>query len=295
MVTELFIKHIKHEKRYSLHTITAYKNDLNQFSNYLSSQYSITDLTKVNSSIVRSWLVSLIENKLSAKTINRKLSSIKAFYRFLQANGKVDSSPLVNVSAPRIPKKLPVFVEQDNMDQLFDQIDWGEDFTELRDRLIIELLYWTGIRRSELINLKTNDIDFSNQQIKVLGKRNKERIIPISTTTIKLLNNYLVKRSELLTKKKQCLWLFVTEKGNKVYDKLIYRVINRYLALVTTISKKSPHVLRHTFATHMLNNGADLNTIKEILGHSSLASTQVYTHNTIDKLKSVYKQAHPKA
>lgn len=242
---------------------------------------------------IREWIVYLMENNISARSINRKISTLKSFFKFLHREGHITKNPLLKISSPKNQKKLPSFVEKNKMDLLLDKIEFANDFEGVRDSLIIEILYLTGIRLSELINIKLTDVDFGEKAIKVLGKRNKERLVPITNELINSINYYIKHRNQL--KHIENNYLLLTQKGEKVYPKLIYRIVNRYLELVTTIEKKSPHVLRHTFATHMLNNGADLNAIKEILGHANLSATEVYTHNTFEKLKSIYKQAHPRA
>ena len=291
MDSSRFLQYIKDERRLSPHTIIAYQNDLNQFSDFLIS-LEIQDIKEVNHSIIRSWIVHLIENSVSNRSVNRKLSTLKSYFKYLIKESSIEENPMNKVLAPKTAKRLPVFIEESSMDLLLDEVDFGEGFTADRDKLILELFYSTGMRLSELINLKVNDLDSFNQSLKVLGKRNKERIIPLNNIVYERINNYLQKRKE---EGHQSEYLFITDKGKKIYEKLVYRLVNSYLSKVTTITKKSPHVLRHTFATHMLNNGADLNAIKEILGHSNLSATQIYTHNTIDKLKTIYKQAHPKA
>ncbi len=291
MNSERFLEYIKDERRFSPHTVLAYKNDLKQFFAFLT-EMEIQEINEINHSIIRSWIIQLIEHKISNRSINRKLSTLKSYFRHLIKEGVIEENPMHKVLSPKTAKRLPIFLEESSMDLLLDEIDFGKGFIASRDKLIIELFYSTGMRLSELINLKLNDINSYDKSLKVLGKRNKERIIPLNNIVYNHIEEYLIKKKEETS---QGDFLFVTEKGGKVYEKLVYRLVNSYLSKVTTLTKKSPHVLRHTFATHMLNNGADLNAIKEILGHSNLAATQIYTHNTIDKLKSIYKQAHPKA
>ncbi|MCF8302970.1 MAG: tyrosine-type recombinase/integrase [Bacteroidales bacterium] len=295
MLDERFIAYLVDEKRYSTHTVKAYRNDLEQLSAYLYNNYHISNLHEANASMLRSWLVDMLNHDYTARTINRKLSTLKTYFQYLMREKTITSNPVGKLIPPKTSKRLPAFVEKDNLDKLFTEIDFGEDFKAKRNQLIIALLYATGMRRDELVNLQHQDIDFYNSWIRVLGKRNKERLIPLGPQMIKLLKTYLEEREKTLGKPGQDSWLFVTDKGKQIYPRLVYRVVNNYLNLVTTIEKKSPHVLRHSFATHMLNNGADLNAVKELLGHSSLAATQVYTHNTIEKLKAIYNQAHPKA
>lgn len=287
-----FCDYLLHQKRSSPHTVVAYKKDLEQFSQFLSGQFSLTNITEVNSQIIRSWIVSLLEDEISTTTINRKISTLKTFFKYLQKNEIIDNNPLLKIITPKTKKSLPVFVNEKEIYNLFENITFGNNLEEIQNKLILELLYSTGIRLSELIEMKINSIDLNNLTIKVLGKRNKERIIPINNNLKKEIENYLMHRLKIDSNYNN---LFLTKNNKKLYPKFVYRLVNNYLSIVTKISKKSPHVLRHTFATHMLNNGADLNTIKEILGHSSLSATQVYTHNTIEKLKNIHKQAHPKA
>ncbi|MCH8331438.1 MAG: tyrosine recombinase XerC [Bacteroidetes bacterium] len=294
MTPDRFFKYLEFEKRYSPNTIISYKKDLKQFGGYLEEVYNLNDLSSVQHLQVRSWIVSLINGGISPRSVNRKLSSLKSFYKFLKKQGVVNSNPMQKVQSPKTPKKLPVFVEQDSINFLLDKVPFNIDHDGLRSKLILELFYATGMRLSELINLKVVDVDLRNENVKVLGKGNKERIIPMSSLIVKNLKEYLVIRKKLFDCQASSPF-FVTDKGKKLYPKLVYRLVNEFLSLVTTLEKKSPHVLRHTFATHLSNEGADLNAIKELLGHSSLAATQVYTHNTIDRLIEVHKQAHPKA
>ena len=283
-----FINYIKSEKRFSNHTITSYETDLNQFFNYIEAESQITNPKDVSFKLIRNWISSLLENNLKSTSVNRKISSLKSYYKFLLVSNYVDTNPTLKLISPKSSKRLPVFVEKDNMDSLFDKDFFEDSYEGKRDKLIIELFYFTGMRLSELINIKTSDIDKVNSQIKVIGKRNKERLIPITFNTLKDLNEF-INFYEIEN------FLFAEGNGKKLYSKKVYRIVNKYLAKISSIKKKSPHVLRHSFATHMLNNGADINAIKEILGHANLSATQIYTHNSIKKLKNVHKQAHPKA
>jgi integrase/recombinase XerC len=287
-----FLQYLRSEKRFSEHTVLAYENDLKQFSFYLEEVYEITDLSKVNDKIVRSWMVHLSDLGLSARSINRKLSTLKSFYRFACNNGFCKTNPLINVIGPKQEQRLPEFVEEKEMRMLFNDIVFEDNFKGLRDRIILDLFYQTGMRLSELRSVKVRDLDFSKKVIKVLGKRNKERMIPLHDSVLVGIRSYLTEREKNAMPGEEVL--IIDNKGAKCNEKFVYRTVNLYLSAVTLTSKKSPHIIRHTFATHMLNRGADLNTIKEILGHANLAATQVYTHNSIDKLKAIYKQAHPK-
>lgn len=288
-----FIEYIKYEKRFSVNTVIAYKIDLQQFYSYLERQYNIDNIKEVDFPIIRSWIIDLIDNSISNRSINRKLSTLKSFYKYLLLNDIVDNNPMNKVLSPKTSKNIPVFVEEEKMNLLLDDIDFGEGFSAVRDKLIIEMFYDTGVRLSELINLKFQDVKIYDLSIKVLGKRNKERIIPYCSRLKPLIKEYLELRKEVDLEKNE--YFFITAKGKKLYSKLVYRIVNKYLGKVTTLETKSPHVLRHTFATQMLNNGADLNAVKELLGHSNLAATQIYTHIKIENLKNIYKQAHPKA
>ena len=289
MQQEKFINYLSSEKRFSVHTITSYSNDINQFFLFLSEEYKITsELSEVNFQIVRSWIASLLEQGVTPRSVNRKISTLKTYFKFLIREGVIQESPMLKVVAPKSKKRLPLFVEEDQIESLLNGVEFDDGFIGERDKLIIELFYVTGIRLSELINIKISDINFDNNLVKVLGKRNKERLIPLSTRIVKELQFFIEKY-------KIDNYLFTNLGGTKVYTKLVYRVVNKYIGKISSINKKSPHILRHTFATHMLNNGADINAIKELLGHANLSATQVYTHNTIEKLKSVYKQAHPRA
>jgi integrase/recombinase XerC len=295
MTKDRFLDYITYEKRYSQHTIHAYRSDLEQFFDFVTNQYNLSDINKVDHQIIRSWVVSLMESGNTARTVNRKITTLKSYFKFQIKEGSVKENPMNRVVAPKTSQRLPVFVEQESMKILFDEIDFGEGYEAARDRLIMELFYATGMRLSELINLKDADIDLYKRVLKVTGKRNKQRIIPFSGNLVDMLNGYLDVKRKTFPENEQNSHLFLTNKGEQLYPKMVYRVVHRYLNKVTTISKRSPHVIRHTFATHMLNNGADLNAIKEILGHANLAATQIYTHNTIEKLKEIYKQAHPRA
>jgi integrase/recombinase XerC len=295
MMTDRFLDYITYEKRYSQHTINAYRSDLDQFSLFVSDQYQIDNINKVDHQVIRSWIVSMMENSHTSRTVNRKITTLKTYFRYLLKEGIITENPMSRVISPKTSQRLPAFVEQESMDNLFSKVDFGEGYPAARDRMIMELFYSTGMRLSELIGLKENDIDFIKNVLKVTGKRNKQRIIPFSNNLADMLRAYVEMKRKAFTGEAGESYLFLTNKGEQLYSRMVNRIVHHYLDQVTTISKRSPHVIRHTFATHMLNNGADLNAIKEILGHANLAATQVYTHNTIEKLKSIYKQAHPRA
>ena len=288
MYLKEFIHYIQSEKRYSDHTITSYKVDLNQFFNFLVEEYNIDHPQNVNFKIVRNWISYLLESGLKARSVNRKISTLKSYFRFLVISNYSDSNPTLKITSPKTSKRLPVFIEKDKINSLLDANFFEDNFRGHRDKLILELFYFTGIRLSELLNISISDIDFNNSQIKVLGKRNKERLIPLTYSLISDLKVFINKFNI-------GNYLFVDENKKKLYPKKVYRIVNKYISKVSSLKKKSPHILRHSFATHMLNNGADINAIKEILGHSNLSATQIYTHNSIKKLKNVHKQAHPKA
>lgn len=289
-----FLQVIQVEKRYSPNTYEAYKNDLEQFSAFLHRQYEKDDLRMATHTEIRSWMVEMMQEKITPRSINRKISTLKSFYKLMMRRGEVKKNPLAKVQTPKTSKRLPVFVEQTGIDQLLNNVTFAEGYEGALDRLIIELLYGTGMRRSELLNLKESDVDSYNSQIKVLGKGNKERLIPLHPQLLASIKKFIeTKRSEIEVQEGS--YLLVNTKGKKLSAPIVYNCVKKHLSLVTTIDKRSPHVMRHTFATHLLNNGADINAVKELLGHSSLAATQVYTHNTIEKLKAVYAKAHPKA
>jgi integrase/recombinase XerC len=292
-LVQSFLNYIEYERRYSRHTLESYANDLEQFYFYLKSEYQKEEIELASHLEIRSWIVQMMERKITPRSINRKLSTLKSFFKFLMRKGIVKKSPLSKVLAPKTSKRLPVFVEKAGIEKLLTDIEFPEGFEGVRDKMILDLFYNTGMRRSELNNMKETDIDSYNSQIKVLGKGNKERIIPIQPQLRTALKDYIDLKNNSVAL--PTVYLFVNREGKILNPSNIYQIVKKYLNLITTIDKKSPHVLRHTFATHLMNNGADINAVKELLGHASLAATQVYTHNTIDKLKNIYKQAHPKA
>ena len=289
-----------YEKRYSQHTLTSYECDLDQFQRFLTDNFQGLTFDEVNYHHIRAWIIDLMEKGLNPRSVNRKIVSLRSFYKFLLRNESIKIDPTIRIMVLKTSKKLPDFVQEEDMRRLLgnaaldDFSTFKDDFGGWRDRLILELFYGTGIRLSELIGLKESDIDRFNGQIKVLGKRNKERIIPFSKNLDSVLSGYLDKKKSVFDHNSDD-YLLVTNKRGKGYPMMIYRVVKKHLKGYTTIDKKSPHVLRHTFATHLLNKGADLNAVKDLLGHASLAATQVYTHNSLDKLKRVFDQAHPKA
>ncbi len=289
---ESFINYLTFEKRCSSHTVVAYKNDLDQFVQFCVQMVGEFNVKKVDAKLVRSWIVQLMENELSARSVNRKITTVKSFFKYLAKEQIVEKNPATYLSLPKIRKKLPNFVEERNLNHLLDDGYFSDDFKGLRDKLIINLLYGTGIRLAELLKLKDSDFDTKACLIKVLGKRKKERIIPYPASINHLLEMYIEIRNKTVELKTECL--LVTEKGIEVYEKLVYRVVTQNLAKITLLEKKSPHVLRHSYATHLLNRGADLNAVKELLGHANLAATQIYTHTTFERLHDIYKQAHPR-
>lgn len=291
---ESFLQYLLVEKRYSSHTIISYRSDLEQFSAFLGALGHSGALADISSLEVRGWIVSMMENGLSAVTVHRKISCLRIFFRYLRKEGLAMHNPMDRIVLPKRSRKLPVFVAEESLNNLLDKFEFGEDFRGVRNRTIIEMLYLTGMRRAELIGLRNRDIDLDSSVLKVTGKRNKQRIIPVLDAFKSRIAEYTALRDQLFHSGDDD-WFFLTDSGNKLYDKYVYNTVKGYLTMVTTIEKKSPHVLRHTFATHMLNHGADLNSIKELLGHANLSATQIYTHNTFEKLKEVYKQAHPRA
>lgn len=288
-----FLIYLATQKRFSKHTVTSYKNDLHATTQYVLENYEVEDIRKISFFHIRSYIVSLMKNGMTAKSVNRKISSLRSFYKYLVKKGFVDSNPMLKIVAPKIPKRLPDYVSKNEVSLLFDTLPFGEGYIESRNYIIILLLYNTGMRKSELISLTLRSIDYAQKRITVVGKGNKERIIPVTDSLLNKVTKYIEIRNASFDAAPDNLLL--TEKGRVMYPKLVYNIVNRVLVQIATNTKKSPHILRHTFATHMANNGAELNTIKELLGHASLAATQVYTHNSIQKLKDVYRRSHPKA
>ena len=292
MPIKSFLDYLLIERKYSIHTITAYKKDLKDFFAFYKTNYGDVIILEVNYAQIRSWIVELVNSGINNRTINRKISSLKSFFKFLQKTKQITINPLAKHQALKTSKQVQVPFSEKEIKDVLSTKDKIEGFESVRNKLIVELFYSTGIRRSELIHIKISDIDFNNETVKVVGKRNKERYIPLIKTVQVSLINYLKFRNEIKTEQP---YLFITKKGKIIYDTLVYRIINNYFSTVSSKVKKSPHVIRHSFATHLLNEGADLNAVKELLGHSSLASTQVYTHSSLGKLKKVYNQAHPRS
>ena len=289
-----FLNYLSFQKRYSQNTVISYQNDLSAFFDFVSKEYKISEISEISTSIIRTWLAFLKENKYTSKSINRKISSLKAFFKYQLKLQRIPVNPVSTITSLKVSKRLPSFVAEKDINTLLDHDFFADDFDGKTKSLVFEILYQCGLRRNELIHLKEKDIDNGSRTIKVLGKGNKERIIPVSKNLVDSIGKYiLAKRQELPELSSETL--LVNKKGKPLDPKFVYNLVKNNLALVSTADRKSPHVLRHTFATHLTNNGAQINAVKELLGHSSLASTQIYTHNTIEKLKEVYKQAHPKS
>ena len=293
-IIQPFLDYLKFEKRFSQHTIVSYQTDLVAFFDYMQLTYNGVELQELAHTYIRSWLANLKDGGMTAKSINRKISTLRSFFKYQIKLGVIVQTPMTKINAPKNEKRLPRFVAKKDVDTLLNHVEFSDDWKGITNRLIFLIFYNTGMRLSELINLKEGTIDFYNHSIKVLGKGNKERIIPMSNQLAQELKKYLLTKKERTIKSEPDV-LLVGEKGKKLAPRSVYSIVKYYLGLVSTVEKKSPHILRHSFATHLTNNGADLNAIKELLGHSSLAATQIYTHNTIEKLKNIYKQAHPKA
>jgi integrase/recombinase XerC len=292
-IIQPFLDYLKFEKRYSKHTVISYETDLVSFFDYIIIQYGETPLNQLSHIYIRSWLASLKDAGLTAKSINRKISSLKSFFKYQLKAGAIKQTPMAKIVSPKNEKRLPGFVADKDIKILFDHVEFPDTWQGKTERLIMLLFYNTGMRLSEVIGLNDNKVNSFNHTLKILGKGNKERIVPISSEILNEIKIYQQQRNNLIVHRTDLL--FITEKGKGLSPRNVYSSVKKYLSLVTTIEKRSPHVLRHTFATHLMNNGADLNAVKELLGHSSLAATQIYTHNTIEKLKNIYKKAHPKA
>jgi integrase/recombinase XerC len=290
---EQFLGFLRYEKRYSGHTVTAYTKDLDQFIQFGSEMVEDFSLLTVDHHLIRQWVISLMDQGMTVVSVKRKISTLRSLYKYLLRDGLMKKDPTDLVMVPKSGKKLPQFVQENEMNKLLDTSYFTGDFSGLRDKAILSLFYGTGMRLSELMGIRMADLNLKERVVKVLGKRNKERLIPYPLEISHDISGYLTARNELVGD--SISYLFVTEKGEQVYEKLLYRIVRKYLSLVTTMEKRSPHILRHSYATHLLNRGADLNAIKELLGHASLAATQVYTHTSFEKLKTIYNQAHPRA
>ncbi len=287
-----FLQYLRFEKRYSPHTLLAYQKDLEQFDSYLSQEFSMNDLKLITHFHIRGWLAGMKGEKQTSRTINRKISSLNSYYKYLRRLGYVEKNPVRQLHAQRLPERLPVYLKEKETEHLLEEVQFEEGFQGFTDRLIVELLYATGMRRNELQQLKEKDIEWSLNQVRILGKGNKERLVPVSPVLLDTFRDYIQEKKKLEVYND--IYLLNLESGIPVYAGYIYRVVKKYLGKTTTLQKKSPHVLRHTFATHLLNNGANIQAIKDLLGHSSLAATQIYTHNNIDKLKEIHRQNHPR-
>ncbi len=288
----IFLNYLKFERRYSQHTLVSYETDLHQFFQFLIDQYDSPTIDQISSMLVRSWLAGLKELKISSKTINRKISALKSFFKYQLKSSELMQSPMGIIISPKVSKRLPMYVEQKDMESMFKYMEFSGDWQGTTERLVLLLFYSTGMRLSELIQLKESQLDPIQKQVKVVGKGNKERVIPISEDLVQQLEAYIASKPNQAIVRDE---LFITEKGKPLQARSVYGFVNERLSSITTIEKKSPHILRHSFATHLMNNGAELNAVKSLLGHSSLAATQIYTHTTIEKLKEVFKKAHPKA
>ncbi|HOZ78134.1 MAG TPA: tyrosine-type recombinase/integrase [Ferruginibacter sp.] len=295
-VIQSFLDYLKFQKRYSRHTVISYQNDLTSFFDFLFSQFGEMQLSEISASLIRSWLAGLKEKGMESRSINRKISALKSFFKFQLKEGKITLSPMTTIISPKNKKRLPQYVDEKGTETLFKYVTFEDNWKGRTENLVMQLFYNTGMRQAELVSLKESQVDPGNRQIKVLGKGNKERVIPVSSELMDQAIQYMQdKRKDFSNFDSE--YVLVNDKGKKLYPRYVYSVVKKYLSAkdVTTIEKRSPHVMRHTFATHLMNNGADINAVKELLGHSSLAATQVYTHNTIEKLKDIYKKAHPKA
>ena len=290
---ESFLDYLRYERNYSEKTVLAYGADIKQLQEFSEEEYGKFDPLEVKAELVREWIVALMDKGYTSTSVNRKLSSLRSFYKYLLRQGQMEADPLLKVTGPKNKKPLPVFVRESEMDRLLDETDFGEGFKGCRDRLVIEMFYATGMRLSELIGLDDRDVDFSASLLKVTGKRNKQRLIPFGDELRKSMLEYIDIRNEAVRERSEAF--FIRENGERLYKNLVYNLVKRNLSKVVTLKKRSPHVLRHTFATMMLNNEAELGAVKELLGHESIATTEIYTHTTFEELKKVYKQAHPRA
>ena len=289
-----FVKYLQYEKRVSAHTSLAYKNDLLQFSSFLAETFPDTAIESADYGVIRSWIIQLVDSEIKATSVNRKIASLKTYYKFLMRQDVITKNPMQKIRVLKTQKRLPSFVKESDMANLLDNVVFDDTLEGWRDKLILEFFYATGMRLSELIQLKENQISLHARTIKVLGKRNKERVIPFPASIVTILEGYKKVRNKEIAMKDHG-FLFVTDRGEPCYPMMVYRIVNKYLDQYTTSEKRSPHVLRHSYATHLLNKGAEINAVKDLLGHSSLAATQVYTHNSMEKIKKAFDQAHPKA
>ncbi|QNH62812.1 tyrosine-type recombinase/integrase [Hymenobacter sediminicola] len=294
---DLFFNYLRSERRYSPHTLLSYQTDMRQFATYLKNTYELAEPAQADHTLIRSWVVTLMQQDLDPRTVNRKIACLRSYFKFLLTTGVISRNPMLRIKAPKMAKKLPDFVPEDSLNGLLNSFEFPDTFAGIRDQLVLELLYGTGIRLSELIGIRPDDVSLPGRTVRVTGKGNKQRIVPLNPTLVVVLTNYIAfRKREFGPEGNAQPALLVTDKGEPLYEKLVYRTVKHYLSQITTASSQQhPHVLRHSFATHLLNKGADLNAIKELLGHANLAATQVYTHLSIDKLKSVFEQAHPKA
>lgn len=291
---QAFLNYLKFQKRYSEHTITSYQNDLEDFFNFIQKNFGDISLQEISATFIRSWLANLKQNKIASKSINRKISSLKSFFKYQLRKETITVNPMTTIVSLKVSKRLPSFIEEKDIDTLFHHVEFPDSWEGKTNRLLLQIFYQTGMRLSELINLKESQIDNSNNSIKVLGKGNKERIIPVNKNLLAEIFNY-IKEKRIDIEAVDTAYLLINAKGKKLQPKYVYNKVKQYLSYVTTNERKSPHILRHSFATHLTNNGADINAVKELLGHSSLAATQIYTHNSIEKLKDIHKKAHPKS